>query len=541
MKETLQKLALLPLFVGLFVMTACNDNSNDLWYDDIPSGRFDGTITAVVQDGSVFNPLIQNVVAVMYWEQGDDDGNEEVIAIGEWSDGGFTITLPAILNNRFLFSIGDVFDDHGLMVSDRDARVSEPVYFYAVNANFDPNNLDDDGIVGSFWYALESQNLSADVFFVFADRNVTITGTIALGANDRALYSIFLERGWNKIYEIDRRTATGWDYVSTTEPISGLNWSFNCWDCPDILIPVTGVLLNPPAATLTSIGQTVTLTATVQPGNATNRDITWWSDNDAIATVENGVVTARGEGTATITVRTVDGGRTANSFVTVSLGGGPPPPPPTGQTVAITADVQQSAQFGFVERVRAAIEWPIEETVAQSSFVSTGNANFVLTLAQTPHTDNLISALELVEEGLTVSDPSANLSIFDLSILGYTSSSGAFDENDIAGRFSRGAAFTSSNLMIFQEVIYVYADRDVTIQGVMWGDDWIDSWDIVLQRGWNEVFMQNAFDQDTGFENGSITSDYLPNLTWQFDCWICNGGFASPMSTRTHERRMLRR
>ena len=66
-------------------------------------------------------------------------------------------------------------------------------------------------------------------------------------------------------------------------------------------VPVTGVSLN--TSTLNLIeGGTDTLTATVEPNNATNRNVTWSSDNPSVATVNNGVVSAVSEGTATITV-----------------------------------------------------------------------------------------------------------------------------------------------------------------------------------------------------------------------------------------------
>ena len=55
-------------------------------------------------------------------------------------------------------------------------------------------------------------------------------------------------------------------------------------------------------------GDTATLTATVQPSNATNQNVTWSSDKPDVATVDAaGKVTAVGAGTATITVTTADG------------------------------------------------------------------------------------------------------------------------------------------------------------------------------------------------------------------------------------------
>ena len=90
-------------------------------------------------------------------------------------------------------------------------------------------------------------------------------------------------------------------------------------------VPVTGVSLN--TSTLNLIeGGTDTLTATVEPNNATNRNVTWSSDNPSVATVNNGVVSAVSEGTATITV-TAQGDSTKSASCTVTV---------TAATVSVT-------------------------------------------------------------------------------------------------------------------------------------------------------------------------------------------------------------
>jgi len=80
---------------------------------------------------------------------------------------------------------------------------------------------------------------------------------------------------------------------------------------------VTGVTLSPTMLSL-KVGNSQALTATVAPDNATNKAVTWSSSNTAIATVTDGTVTAVAEGTATITVTTADGNKTATCAVTVS-------------------------------------------------------------------------------------------------------------------------------------------------------------------------------------------------------------------------------
>lgn len=82
--------------------------------------------------------------------------------------------------------------------------------------------------------------------------------------------------------------------------------------------PVLGVTLDKQTMSLT-VGSTGTLTATITPTDAANQSLTWTSDKEAVATVdENGKVTAVAEGTANITVKTVDGEKTAVCTVTVT-------------------------------------------------------------------------------------------------------------------------------------------------------------------------------------------------------------------------------
>lgn len=86
---------------------------------------------------------------------------------------------------------------------------------------------------------------------------------------------------------------------------------------PAATIHVTKVELDKTTA-IVSIGGTETLTATITPDDATNKNLTWSSSNEAVATVANGVVKGVSVGDATITVTTVDGSKTATCTVTVT-------------------------------------------------------------------------------------------------------------------------------------------------------------------------------------------------------------------------------
>lgn len=85
-----------------------------------------------------------------------------------------------------------------------------------------------------------------------------------------------------------------------------------------VVIPVARVELNKSYLTLAQ-GESETLIASIQPSTATNQNIEWMSSNTAVATVDNmGVVTAQAAGSARITAKTIDGGKTASCTVYVT-------------------------------------------------------------------------------------------------------------------------------------------------------------------------------------------------------------------------------
>ena len=74
---------------------------------------------------------------------------------------------------------------------------------------------------------------------------------------------------------------------------------------------MTGVTVTPTSATI-DVGATITLTATVSPDDASDKSVTWSSDDPNIASVDaTGAVTGVATGSATIMAATADGGFTA--------------------------------------------------------------------------------------------------------------------------------------------------------------------------------------------------------------------------------------
>ena len=142
-------------------------------------------------------------------------------------------------------------------------------------------------------------------------------------------------------------------------------------------VPVTGVTLSQTELSLTE-GNTAQLTATVKPDDATNKNVTWSSDDTSVATVDaTGKVTAVSAGTATITVTTVDQSKTATCEVTVTAA----PVPVSG--VSLNKD-STSLTVGDTETLTATVK-PEDATnkavtwTSSNSTVATVDQNGVVT------------------------------------------------------------------------------------------------------------------------------------------------------------------
>ena len=115
-------------------------------------------------------------------------------------------------------------------------------------------------------------------------------------------------------------------------------------------VEVSGVTLNQATLALKT-GETGTLTANVQPANATNKTVTWSSSNTSVATVTNGTVTAVAEGNATITASA--GGKSATCQVTVSK-----------SVVAVTSVTLNKTEAELFEEEELTLEAKVEPNEA---------------------------------------------------------------------------------------------------------------------------------------------------------------------------------
>jgi uncharacterized protein YjdB len=113
-------------------------------------------------------------------------------------------------------------------------------------------------------------------------------------------------------------------------------------------VPVTGVTLDE-SSIVTYIGKSTELTAIVSPANATDKSVTWSSDDPGIASVTNGMVTGESEGTTVIRVTTNDGGFEAICNVTVGAA-----PTDAIYSTVYTVDQTESLLLGVPDEITLA-------------------------------------------------------------------------------------------------------------------------------------------------------------------------------------------
>ena len=162
-------------------------------------------------------------------------------------------------------------------------------------------------------------------FNVYTDNKQVYTGEAVTRASEMAKLDISVEGVKILRLNVDQNGSDSNDHADFADAkfITEL-----ADDTTPETIAVTGVTLDKSTAKLTEKGQTVDLTATVAPENATNKNVIFETSNEKAATVDgNGKVTAVANGKATITVTTEDGEKTAACEVTVEIPNVPVPAP----------------------------------------------------------------------------------------------------------------------------------------------------------------------------------------------------------------------
>ena len=149
--------------------------------------------------------------------------------------------------------------------------------------------------------SLVAKNCTSATYSLSTGESGTISGStkIVIGKNLAVGQSVVL-------------TLTGTGSAGTVTR----KYTYTKTDAPEVA--VTGVTVSKSKLSIAP-GDTATLTANVAPADASNTNVTWSSSDSSVASVSNtGVVSAKKNGTAVITVTTEDGGFKATCSVTVT-------------------------------------------------------------------------------------------------------------------------------------------------------------------------------------------------------------------------------
>ncbi len=229
-------------------------------------------------------------------------GNEYLIVSRNTAGSGYALTNPGGTSSGASMGSTSVTAQNGDIdgdgVSDIYISTDATNIVWTATANSSGYNITNDGDY------LEGKSGKVNIYNAqqYADRYLTYTDNQLKHVGGSNTYVIYCEDGaFTSTYNSTSNTI----YIyEKTEPVQGED-------------PVESVALDKESLTLTE-GDSETLTATVTPVTAADKSVTWTSSDETVATVDQtGKVTAVKEGTATITVTTTDGGKTAACEVTV--------------------------------------------------------------------------------------------------------------------------------------------------------------------------------------------------------------------------------
>lgn len=236
-------------------------------------------------------------------------GNEENGGI-VWNGTGGTVYGAVTLQEDLTIESGQTLDIPSGASLDTNGKLT-----------VDGGTLTQNGTVtGDVTYKVTGVSLSPTTLTLDVGASSTLTATIT--PDNASNKSINWESGNTGVATVDTSgKVTAVAQGTTTITATAADGSGKSAECSVTVkeaanVPVESVSLDKTSLGLTE-GETAQLTATVEPEDASNKNVTWESSNTNVATVNNGEVTAVSAGTATITVTTADGGKTDTCTVTV--------------------------------------------------------------------------------------------------------------------------------------------------------------------------------------------------------------------------------
>ena len=282
-------------------------SANDIQTPSITAQPTGQTVTEGTQAAFSVSATAGSETTTYQWQQSTDNG-------GSWTD--ISGATEASYTTGTTTTSMSGYQYRCVVKSASGVGVISQAATLTVNQSVSPTSYSISAYVAPAGAGTVTVNGSGTSATVTANSEVALAAT----ANDGYRFT-----GW---MENDRQVSTDATYTFKATGDRTLTAKFEK--------KVTGVTLNTETLELFT-GGSATLTATVEPSDAANQNVTWASSDPSVATVDAaGKVTAVAPGTATITATTVDGGFTAICTVTVR-----PDIPPANPNYRITVEATQ--------------------------------------------------------------------------------------------------------------------------------------------------------------------------------------------------------
>ncbi|MEP6930655.1 MAG: Ig-like domain-containing protein [Flavobacterium sp.] len=283
--------------------------------------------------------------------------------------------------------------------------------------------------------------------------------------------------------------------------VSGATQSFNAFQYIVLTntnvatVAVTGVSVSPTTATV-GLGSTQQLSATLTPANATNQNVTWTSSNTAVATVNaSGLVSAISAGTTTITVKTVDGNKTATSAITVAaIPVASVSVSPTTASLYAGNTQQLSATIAPTNATNKTVTWSSSNTAIATvnasglvTAVSAGTANITVTTQDGSKT--AIAAITV--------NPNTNFTVYFYKPSNWGTGIKIYYWSALPAGVLANATWPGVNMTDTGNGWYSYTFTNVTSTNLIFNDGTTQSAD--LSRNKNGWYMNNTwYDSNPG-------------------------------------------
>lgn len=223
-----RNISFLTVLIASIVLSSCSKNSDDNTTPNTPN-----TIKVSVENGASYSGTIDQARISYYKPNSSGTGNTNTeLQSVPYNNGVFSFTLPAsieltasdVVDLSPDLSTDEVLVQNTLKISDAAAHVNS-IDLYAFK---------NDKMVGYFGHQLTDGKKQYSDAYLYADRDVTITGTLSTKYTPTAelnnlTYNLSLKKGWNLVYNILTETGSyyGLDetYTSTAPGVT-LKWIF---------------------------------------------------------------------------------------------------------------------------------------------------------------------------------------------------------------------------------------------------------------------------------------------------------------------------